>query len=264
MKVSLLISTYNWESALNLCLKSVLNQSVAPDEIIISDDGSTNETKRIIEYYRTITEIPIVHVWHEDKGFRLAKIRNKSIEMAQYNYIVQIDGDIILHKNYIKDQKKFAKKDTFLSGSRVLLLSEITNNSLQNKTITFNPFSRNIKNRFNAIYFPFVNYFIKPKSDPIEKLIFKVRGCNMSFWKKDLLEVNGYDESFTSWGREDSEIAYRLIKKGVNLKKIRLAAIQYHLYHNEPNKNNLEANNIILEKNKMNNDYRCKNGIIKD
>ena len=80
MKVSLLISTYNWESALNLCLKSVLNQSVAPDEIIISDDGSTNETKRIIEYYRTISEIPIVHVWQEDKGFRLAKIRNKSIE----------------------------------------------------------------------------------------------------------------------------------------------------------------------------------------
>ena len=263
MKVSLIISTYNWEKALNMCLKSALAQSVLPDEIIIADDGSKEDTKKAINHFQSISTVPIVHIWHEDKGFRLAEIRNKSIAVAKHEYIVQIDGDIILHTNYIRDQKSFAKKGVFLTGPRVLLLPEITKKTFETGNIYFNPFSKNIKNRFNTIYFPFINYFIGAKSEPIEKLIFKVRGCNMSFWKEDLVEVNGYDESFTSWGREDSEIAYRLIKKGVQLKKLRLAAIQYHLYHKEQDKNNLEINNAILEKKKNENSFTCKNGIKK-
>lgn len=263
MKVSLLISTYNWEKALNLCLKSVLGQSVLPDEIIIADDGSKEETKKVINYFQSISTVPIIHIWHEDKGFRLAEIRNKSIAAAKHEYIIQIDGDIILHKNYIKNQKSFAKKGIFMTGPRVLLLSEITKSTFETENIKFNPFSKNIKNRFNALYFPILNYFTSAKSEPIEKLIFKVRGCNMSFWKEDLIDINGYDEGFTSWGREDSEIAFRLIKKGVKLKKLRLAAIQFHLYHKEQDKNNLEINNAILEKNKNLNSFTCKNGIKK-
>lgn len=263
MKVSLIISTYNWSEALNLCLKSVLNQSVLPDEIIISDDGSTDETKLLIEKYQTISTVPIVHVWHADLGFRLSEIRNRSIKIAKHDYIIQIDGDIILHREYIKNQKEFAKEGVFLTGSRVLLLEKSTKKSISQGDIFFNCFSKNIKNRINAIYLPFINYFTYPKSEPIDKLIFKVRGCNMSFWKKDLIEVNGYDESFTSWGREDSEIAYRLIKKGVRLKKIRLATIQFHLFHKEQNKSDLNINDAILEKNKSKAVFYCKNGILK-
>ena len=86
----------------------------------------------------------------------------------------------------------------------------------------------------------------------------------MSFWRNDLLEVNGYDEQFTTWGREDSEIASRLIKKGVGLKKLRLAGIQYHLHHNEQDKNNIGQNNAILDKNKSTSSFWCENGIVKE
>lgn len=80
MLVSLLISTYNWKEALSLCLYSVFAQTVKPAEILIADDGSREDTRQLIDEMREKTDIPIVHVWHEDKGFRLSAIRNRSIE----------------------------------------------------------------------------------------------------------------------------------------------------------------------------------------
>jgi glycosyltransferase involved in cell wall biosynthesis len=263
MKVSLLIATYNWPEALLLVLESVQNQSVLPNEIIIADDGSKNETRQLIDNFKTTTAIELHHIWQEDIGFRLAKIRNKAIAKAQFEYVIQIDGDIILHKDYIKDHINYAAKNTFITGPRVLLSKEATQLALTNKITTFSPFTKNIKNRFNAVHFPLINQFIRPKKAPIEKLIFKVRGCNMSFWRQDLLDVNGYEEDFKTWGREDSELAARLIKKGVALRKLRLAGIQYHLDHNEQDKNNIEQNNAILEKNKATTSFWCENGISK-
>lgn len=261
--VSLLISTYNWPEALSLVLKSTLVQTVLPNEIIIADDGSQKETRELIKEFKKRASIELHHVWHEDNGFRLAEIRNKAILKAKYEYIIQIDGDIILHKDYIKDHLKYALKNTFITGPRVLLSNEITQQSLKTKNISFNPFSKKIKNRFNAVHFPFLNRFINPKDTPFENLIFKVRGCNMSFWRQDLLDVNGYEENFKTWGREDSELAARLFKKGLSLRKLRFAGIQYHLDHNEQDKNNIDLNNAILEKNKSKTSFWCKNGIIK-
>ena len=165
MKVSLVIATYNWPGALLLVLESIENQSVLPNEIIIADDGSKNETRVLIDNFKKASVIDLHHIWQEDLGFRLAKIRNKAIEKAQFEYIIQIDGDIILHKDYIKDHINYAKKNTFITGSRVLLLKETTELALKNKITTFSPFTNKIKNRLNAIHFPFVNKFIRSKKD---------------------------------------------------------------------------------------------------
>ena len=264
MTVSLLISTYNRPDALFLVLESVRKQSVQPNEIIISDDGSKSDTKIVIDNFKSKNDTIIKHVWHEDKGFRLSEIRNKAIASAKFDYIIQIDGDIILHEKYIENHLRFAKKNSFISGSRVLLSDITTQRAIHKKIINFNPFTKNIKNRFNAIYLPFINLFTKSKNSPIEKLIFKVRGCNMSFWRQDLLDVNGYDEQFQSWGREDSELALRLLKKGISLKRLKFAAIQYHLFHVEQDKNDLELNNKILSKNKETEDFWTEDGIVKN
>ena len=81
-KTSLVISTYNWPEALELCLKSSLQQTVAPAEILVADDGSDERTAQLIARYRVQTSIPIVHVWQEDTGFRVGSIRNKAIARA--------------------------------------------------------------------------------------------------------------------------------------------------------------------------------------
>lgn len=118
MTVSLIISTYNFPKALDICLQSVLQQSVLPDEVLIADDGSREETKKVVEKFQKQLPVPMIHVWHEDNGFRLTVIRNKAIAKASKDYIIQIDGDIILNRHFIKDHKRFARKNSFVSGSR--------------------------------------------------------------------------------------------------------------------------------------------------
>lgn len=263
MKTSLIISTYNWPQALKLVLKSVKNQSELPDEVLIADDGSTEETRQLISDFQKNFPVPIVHIWHEDKGFRLSEIRNKAIQQAKYEYIIQIDGDVILHKDFVKDHKKFSQEKCFITGSRTLLMSEISQEILSSENIDIPIFSKGIKNRFNAFRFPLFNLFSKPQNAPIEKMTNRIRGCNMSFWRKDLLEINGYDEDFVGWGREDSDIVIRLIKKGCFRKKIKLVAIQYHIYHKENSKNNLEANHKLMERALADSSYWAKNGIEK-
>lgn len=82
MTISLIISTYNRPDALRLCLLSVFAQSRMPDEIIIGDDGSRKETRQLIESMRQLSKIPILHVWQEDIGYRLAMARNKCVAAA--------------------------------------------------------------------------------------------------------------------------------------------------------------------------------------
>ncbi len=135
MHTSLLISTYNWKEALKACLQSVFNQSILPDEILIADDGSQDGTKEMIREMKLQTQIPIIHVWHQDKGFRVAAIRNRAIEMAKGDYIIQIDGDVILHKYFIADHLELAERGYFVCGSRVWLREETTDQILKGDII---------------------------------------------------------------------------------------------------------------------------------
>ena len=126
MRCSLIITTYNWKEALELVLLSALSQSISPDEIIIADDGSRDDTKQLIENYIKKSDIPIIHSWQEDNGFRAAQSRNKAISKSSYEYIILIDGDIILEQNFIRDHKRFAKKGFFSQGGRAVSYTHLT------------------------------------------------------------------------------------------------------------------------------------------
>ena len=106
IRTSLILSTYNNPQVLALCLESIRQQKHLPDEVIVGDDGSTDETRRLLDSLRTDFPVPLIHVWQEDDGFRLAKIRNKCIACARYEYIIQIDGDIKMGKKISELQKK--------------------------------------------------------------------------------------------------------------------------------------------------------------
>lgn len=263
LTTSLIIATYNWPEALETVMKSAVSQSVLPDEILIADDGSSQQTADLIRKFQSENRVPVHHIWHEDKGFRLAEIRNKAIAKAQHDYIIQIDGDVILHRNFVKDHKNLAKKNCFITGSRVLLSAEFTKEILAKNQAEISPFSKGIKNAQNAIYFPIFNKFAKPENSPLEKMTTRIRGCNMSFWRQDLQDINGYDESFVGWGREDSDLVIRLIKKGCYRRKVKFAAVQYHLYHKESSKENLEKNHQILEEALKRKGFWTENGIVK-
>ena len=118
MKVSLIISTYNSPGMLRLCLMSVAKQIIMPDEVIIADDGSTEETKELIEEFTNILPCNVKHAWQEDRGFRLAESRNNALRMCEGDYVVFVDGDIIMERHFIKDHKKLAEKGYFVKIGR--------------------------------------------------------------------------------------------------------------------------------------------------
>ncbi len=241
-KTALIISTYNWPEALSLCFKSIKIQRVLPDEIIVADDGSTQETSELIRQFSQQISVPVKHVWQEDRGFRLARIRNLAIKNAESDYLIFIDGDIILHRDFIKDHIENRKPQQFVSGSRVLLSEEVTKTRIQNQNISFLvPFLLG-KNRLNGVKSSFFSYLFSKNDTGI----YNVRGCNMAFWKNDLMAINGFDERFTGWGREDSDVVYRMQKNGVKKFKLKLAAVQFHLFHKEQSRISMEKNNCIL------------------
>lgn len=248
IKTSLIISTYNWKEALELVFISLQSQTEFPFEVIIADDGSRSDTKELIENFKKKFSFPLIHVWHKDKGFRLAEIRNKAIKQAKGDYIIQIDGDIILHKDFIKDHKKNARKGFFISGSRVLLGESISKRVLKTKEISFNYFSNDITNKHYTLRAPLITKLLASPSDDIQKVIRSIRGCNMSFWRSDLLRINGYNEEMVGWGREDSEISARLVNLGLKKTTLKFSGIQYHIFHPIQTKNSLSSNHSILEK----------------
>lgn len=238
MKTALLISTYNWPEALELVLKSALVQSVFPTEIIIADDGSNDATKSVIKQFQQKTSIPIYHVWQEDLGFRKSKILNKALAHTSAEYIIQVDGDCIMHKKFVEDHLKAAQKGVYLYGSRVNILPNSVVDIFAKKQIDFNFFSREIKNKTRSLHIPFLSKFYKIH-DGISK---KFRGCNVSYWRDDFIAVNGYNEDFEGWGREDSDLVIRMGNRGVKAKRIRYAGIVFHIHHKINSKENFELN----------------------
>lgn len=257
MKSTLIISTYNWPEALKLVFESVLRQTILVDEIIIADDGSLKKTRFLIDDYRKYFDIPLIHVWHEDLGFRKTIILNKAYYAASGDYIIQIDGDVILHPNFIKDHIKNAEKSRFIHGGRVLLNENITFQRLQSANINFYFFHRGLKNRINSIYSPFLSRFFSHKSTSLKK----TRGCNFSCWKEDFFMVNGYNENMVGWGLEDTELSCRLINNNVFKKRLKFIALTYHMYHKINKQGNYGINSSILS-NTINQKIKfCKNGV---
>ncbi|WP_281322426.1 glycosyltransferase family 2 protein [Flavobacterium aestivum] len=257
MKTALLISTYNWSDALDLVLKSVLNQTRLPDEILIADDGSNDTTKELLDKYKREAKFVIRHIWQEDIGFRKSKILNKAIAQTTADYIVQIDGDCIIHKNFISDHIKSAQKGHYIYGSRVNILPKYVSEVLEKKVTVFNFFSKEIKNRTRSLSIPFLSKLYKSHYG-ISK---KFRGCNVSFWRNDLIAINGYNEDFEGWGREDSDLVIRMGNNGVKAKRLRYGGILYHIYHKTNSRNNLELNNKIQKETIEKGITRVTNGI---
>ena len=233
MTVSLIISTYNSSATLAVCLDSVLRQTRIPDEIIIGDDGSTDDTAMLIEDFAKRCPVPVVHLWQPDEGFRLAMMRNKCIAHSSCDYIIQIDGDVILSRHFIADHCATALPGHYIKGSRLRL----------NHTASERIRSRR---RYCRWYWPLSTSLLKDREKAIRLLRLLTVGlshryrssgtglrANMSIWRSDLLAINGYDLHFEGWGCEDTDLELRLQANGVKTFKLFRSGLVRHLWHRE-------------------------------
>ncbi len=131
------------------------------------------------------------------------------------------------HRRFVEDHLRLARRGYFIAGGRILTDEALTRRMIERGDIRVTMWRRGLGNRLNALRLPCLSplfYGVHPDS-------FSVRSCNLAVWREDMLRVNGYNEDIVGWGREDSELALRLMNSGVKKRAAKLAALAYHLWH---------------------------------
>jgi glycosyltransferase involved in cell wall biosynthesis len=256
MKISLIISTYNRPGALRLCLMSVLRQTRMPDNVIVADDGSGQETSDLINKFMPLFKGRLHHAWHEDKGFRLAAIRNKAVrDYCSEGYLIFIDGDIILERHFVADHEKMAKPNHFVIGSRAKLDKLITRYMIMKRTITTGTFRKGVGRRINTLHLPYI-YFLTKYMYFYRR--FYGRGANMAMYYDDYKRTNGFDEDIIGYGYEDFDIFNRLLNIGVRRHYAKFRAIEYHLDHKKVDKETTNSHLVYGNLSRK----KCEKGLI--
>lgn len=257
MRLSLIITTYNWPEALRKVLDSVALQSVIPFEVIIADDGSNCLTRKLIEKYQPEFCCPLLHSWQEDKGYRLALSRNRAINMSSGDYIVFIDGDTVLERHFIHDHMLAAERGFFVQGRRAYLTESTSKRLLSNDELP-HCFTRGVKHRDQAFRLPFLPAKYRRS---YKQTLNRGVGGHCAFWRDDAIKVNGYNNDFEGWGPEDIEFLQRMFFSGLICKKLRFTAACYHIHHQINAKNFLEECVAIYEQTVQKKEPFCERGI---
>jgi len=241
LKASIIISTYNQPIWLQKVLWSYEQQSEKNFEIIISDDGSNQETKQIIDAFTKSSNLKIKHIWQEDNGFRKTKILNKAIVASDSDYLIFTDGDCLARKDFVEKHIKLRRVGRFLSGGYFKLPLNISERITKQDI--------NLQHCFEADWLLDLGLKKTFKINKLTSYGFKEwvlntfsptsktwDGCNVSGWKSDVLKVNGFDERM-EYGGEDREIGERLNNLGVKGIQSRYSLVTVHLFHERPYKN---------------------------
>ena len=250
MLISLIVTTYNRPDALEAVALSCFAQSDKDFEIIIADDGSTDETRDCVAQLEARSPVPMRHIWQPDAGFRLAMARNRAIAAASGQYVVILDGDCVPQANFIAQHRKLARPGFMVTGSRILLGRAFTQRVLAEKLpLQSLALAAKLRLRANGDVNKLLQLLVTLPDVGRERRRFswrRIKGCNMAIWRSDLELVNGFDESFAGWGHEDSDMVVRLFNAGVMRKDGAFATEVFHLWHREAQRDQASSNRAIV------------------
>ena len=251
MRIAVIVSTYNRPDALALVLDGYCAQIAQDFELIVADDGSTSDTRELVEHHARHALFPLHHVWQEDRGFRAGAARNRALATTVADYIIFSDGDCVPPRDFVRQHQRLAEPGYFLAGNRILLGERLTSAALAHHTPLHDwrapqwlaAWARRDVNRILPL--------LRVPDIGLRKLSparWKgVKTCNLSAWRADLARVNGFDETYAGWGLEDSDLVIRLLRLGVKHKSARFAAPLFHLWHPENDRSELGENRRRLE-----------------
>ncbi len=265
--VSIIVCFYERLTHLKCCLDSLQFNAGNFDEVIITDDGSGEETVKKLQKIIPSYDFPIKHVWQEKAGFRLAKSRNNGIRASRGDYLIFLDCDFAILPGTIEAHVQAAKPGRFAAGlckylpedkSKELCTSTVTPQLLEKlyNELPERPINREHSN--------FVNYLILRKLR-LTSLRKPQCSSHFSIHRQDMEYVNGYDENFVGWGGEDEDLSFRLNKAGFKGYSIIRSAKVLHLWHPKElrNKHWQEGSNVdyLFRENIP---FRCENGLSKN
>lgn len=269
MKISVIVPVYNRLEhfrALFLCL---LRQKKQADELIITDDGSSQKVLDFISDLIPKAQFKVKHIYQEDKGFRKTRALNNAVRNSTGDLLIFCDQDLIFGEEYIETIANNIKNNIFLMG-RAHHTTEDEKNIILSDIENINSYNEIIK-KLPAKYIETIDKMLKEdrkrriiKTLRLAKRGIRLVGMSYALMREAYLKVNGYDENYVGWGQEDDDFGNRLTVAGINGKELITQNIQLHLWHySDPTKMH-SANEEYYYKRKekifSKKDFFCKKG----
>ncbi len=249
--ISVIVTTYNREDALDAALRALAHQSDRNFEVIIADDGSRPDTARVVESWQARLPLQLKHVRHEHRGFRGGEIRNRGIRASTGEICIFLDGDCLAAADFIAAHRALHEPGWFVTGNRILLSPELTATVLGRGLEAEKwSFAALLQQRLSGG----INRLLPTLRLPLGPLR-KVNGaswqgaqtCNLAVARRDLDRIDGFDSAYTGWGLEDSDLVVRLLRAGVRRKDGRFATGVLHLWHPPNDRSQLPMNQSRLD-----------------
>ena len=232
--ISVIVTTYNRPGHLRLSLDAVSRQFLQPDEIIIADDGSGEETRKTIEEFAASSGLTIIHVSQEHKGFRAAQSRNNALRIANGDFIAFLDQDGLAYQNWLDRHFELRKPGMFNVGG-LIMLDEKSSFGISNESVLLGEFekihSSTEEKRIHRLqkksgFYAFLRRMgLGVKNKP------KLDSGNFAIHKSDIEKVNGFDENYVGWGQEDDDLGRRLYLAGIMPNPVMDTARVSHIWH---------------------------------
>lgn len=228
-QISIVIPTYNKKRALSKTLRNLMGQLEEGDEVIVSDDGSTDNVKAMLEKHYPPVKF---HSLGEHSGYRLNSVRNLGVERAVNPLIIILDADCIPQPPLVETFRSEIREGVYCGGCVAYRVPM----KIQRRV------ARN--GMAPAVYirgdFPIeeVIDWVETGSKPVKGT---TGGC-MGFHKEDWKKVNGFSEVYNGkWGVEDSDFIIKLFYAGVKITNARTnpalrGAIAMHQDHKSDRK----------------------------
>jgi glycosyltransferase involved in cell wall biosynthesis len=245
MRTALVVSTYERPDALGAVLDSVTRQRAAPDEIIIADDGSGGATQDVITNFTRRSPVPVRAVSQPHEGFRLTRLRNLATAAATSDYLIFIDGDMLLHEAFVADHRRQARPGWFTQGVRVRADAALTARLIDTPRLPLGPATGGLGLLRRAYLLR--SHRLAAATRLAANRFIAIKGCNQAFWRDDLLRVNGFNEAIQGWGPEDKELCARLVHAGVERQTLLFGGVAVHLHHPPASRAALPGNLQVLD-----------------
>jgi len=269
MKISVIVPVYNRLEHLRALFLCLLRQKKQADELIITDDGSSQKVLDFIGDLIPKAQFKVKHIYQEDKGFRKTRALNNAIRNSTGDLLIFCDQDLIFGEEYIETIANNIKSNIFLMGrahhtteeQKNLILSDIENINSYNEIIKKLP----------AKYIKTIDKMLKEdrkrriiKTLRLAKRGIKLVGMSYALMRETYLKVNGYDENYIGWGQEDDDFGNRLTVAGINGRELITQNIQLHLWHySDPTKVHSSNEEYYYKRKKeifSKKDFFCKKG----
>jgi glycosyltransferase involved in cell wall biosynthesis len=261
--LSLIVAVYRRADFLERVFSSLLNQTFRGFEVVVADDGSGPEIEKVIERYQGRFQHPIVHVWHEDDGFRKTIIVNQAVTKASADYLVFTDGDCVLHRRFLERHYKRRRPRQVLTGRRVMLDEELTQrmtpDDIRSRRIERVAYWARHCGRNDCKHGFYAPLFSAIRNRLHEN--YQILGSNFSVHKDDFYHINGYDERIVGRGLEDNNLCTRFVNSGIAVKSVAYEALQYHCFHSA---DEMPHDEEFVEEFRSSTETRTPYGIFKD